>query len=152
MLALNKQVRRERTLPSEGQNREVRTQGRKRGLSLETLNGFDGNSTIVQSNDGWSSHGREISATRSASILVLGSQATWVLTLGDVSGSLRAGKVDEGYNRQGSFSNLARAHRGGIVSKDKKLHGKVTKSSRSAREGTSDHFEVRVSIQAGRAS
>ncbi len=80
-----------------------------------------------------------------SSILVLGSQATLVMTLGDVSEVYVQGKVDEADIGKVFLNQPARI----VVEsfKDKKFTGKVTKISPLGKEKDNvTTFEVRVSI------
>src|SRR5262249_16401594 len=80
-----------------------------------------------------------------SSILVLGSQATLVMTLGDVGGVYVLGKVDEADIGKVYWGQPARI----VVEsfKDKKFEGKVTKISPLGKEKDNvTTFEVRVSI------
>jgi HlyD family secretion protein len=81
-----------------------------------------------------------------SSILVLGSQATLVMTLGDVSEVYVLGKVDEA-----DIGRVYLGQRARIVVesfKDKSFDGKVTKISPLGKEKDNvTTFEVRVSIQ-----
>jgi HlyD family secretion protein len=81
-----------------------------------------------------------------SSILVLGSQATLVMTLGDVSDVYVLGKVDEADIGKVFFGQPARI----VVEsfKDKKFEGKVTKiSPLGVEKDNVTTFEVRVSIK-----
>jgi len=81
-----------------------------------------------------------------SSILVLGSQATLVMTLGDVSEVYVKGKVDEADIGKVYLDQTARI----VVEslKEKKFHGKVTKiSPLGVEKDNVTTFEVRVSIQ-----
>ncbi len=81
-----------------------------------------------------------------SSILVLGSQATLVMTLGDTSEVYVKGKVDEADIGKVYLGQPARI----VVEsfKDKKFEGKVTKISPLGQEKDNvTSFEVRVSIQ-----
>ncbi len=81
-----------------------------------------------------------------SSILVLGSQATLIMTLGDVSSVYVMGKVDEADIGKVYLSQPARI----VVEsfKDKKFFGKVTKiSPMGVEKDNVTTFEVRVSIQ-----
>src|SRR5580693_7003190 len=81
-----------------------------------------------------------------SSILVLGSQATPIMTLGDVSEVYVQGKVDEADIGKVYLNQPARI----VVEsfKDKKFNGKVTKISPLGKEKDNvTTFEVRVSIQ-----
>jgi HlyD family secretion protein len=80
-----------------------------------------------------------------SSILVLGSQATLIMTLGDVSEVYVQGKVDEADIGKVYLNQAARI----VVEsfKDKKFTGKVTKISPLGKEKDNvTTFEVRVSI------
>jgi HlyD family secretion protein len=81
-----------------------------------------------------------------SSILVLGSQATLIMTLGDVSDVYVLGKVDEADIGKVYFNQPARI----VVEsfRDKKFDGKVTKISPFGVEKDNvTTFEVRVSIR-----
>jgi HlyD family secretion protein len=81
-----------------------------------------------------------------SSILVMGSQATLIMTLGDVSDVYVLGKVDEADIGQVYMGQPARI----VVEsfKDKKFEGKVTKISPLGQEKDNvTTFEVRVSIK-----
>lgn len=81
-----------------------------------------------------------------SSILILGSQATKIMTLGDVSEVYVKGKVDEADISKVYFGQPARI----VVEslKDKKFQGKVTKiSPLGVEKDNVTTFEVRVSIQ-----
>ncbi|MCW5964457.1 MAG: efflux RND transporter periplasmic adaptor subunit [Bryobacterales bacterium] len=103
------------------------------------------NSTIVSPMDGLVlSRDVEVGDAVS-SILVLGSQATLVMTLGDVSDVYVLGKVDEADIGKVYLGQVARI----VVEsfKDKKYQGKVTKISPLGVEKENvTTFEVRVSI------
>src|SRR5260370_32790214 len=80
-----------------------------------------------------------------SSILVLGSQATLIMTLGDVSSVYVLGKVDQADIGKVYIGQPARI----VVEsfKDKKFEGKVTKISPQGKEKDNvTTFEVRVSI------
>lgn len=103
------------------------------------------NSTIVSPMDGVVlSRDVEVGDAVS-SILVLGSQATLVMTLGDISSVYVLGKVDEA-----DIGKVYREQRARIVVeafKDKAFDGKVTKIAPLGREKDNvTTFEVRVSI------
>ena len=104
------------------------------------------NSTIVSPMDGLVlSRNVEIGDAVS-SILVLGSQATLVMTLGDVSEVYVKGKVDEADISKVYFGQPARI----VVEslKDKKFEGKVTKiSPLGVEKDNVTTFEVKVSIR-----
>src|SRR5262249_58668593 len=81
-----------------------------------------------------------------SSILILGSQATLVMTLGDVSSVYVLGKVDEADIGKVYLGQPARI----VVEsfKDRKYEGKVTKiSPLGVEKDNVTTFEVRVSIQ-----
>src|SRR5438552_1175892 len=104
------------------------------------------NSTIVSPMDGLVlSRDVEVGDAVS-SILVLGSQATLVMTLGDMSTVYVLGKVD-----QADIGKVYLGHPARIVVesfKDKKFEGKVTKiSPLGVEKDNVTTFEVRVSIQ-----
>jgi HlyD family secretion protein len=103
------------------------------------------NSTIISSMNGLVlSRNVEIGDAVS-SILVLGSQATLVMTLGDVSEVYVKGKVDEADISKVYLGQAARI----VVEslKDKKFEGKVTKiSPLGVEKDNVTTFEVRVSI------
>lgn len=81
-----------------------------------------------------------------SSILVLGSQATLVMTLGDVSEVYVKGKVDEADIAKVYLGQAARISVESM--KDKKFLGKVTKiSPLGVEKDNVTTFEVRVSIQ-----
>lgn len=81
-----------------------------------------------------------------SSILVLGSQATLVMTLGDVSEVYVKGKVDEADIAKVYIDQPARISVESM--KDKKFQGKVTKiSPLGVEKDNVTTFEVRVSIQ-----
>jgi HlyD family secretion protein len=104
------------------------------------------NSTITSSMDGLVlSRDVEVGDAVS-SILVLGSQATLVMTLGDVSEVYVKGKVDEADISKVYLGQAARI----VVEslKDKKFVGKVTKiSPMGVEKDNVTTFEVRVSIR-----
>jgi HlyD family secretion protein len=104
------------------------------------------NSTIVSPMDGLAlSRDVEVGDAVS-SILVLGSQATLVMTLGDVSSVYVLGKVDEADIGKVYLGQPARI----VVEsfKDKKFQGQVTKiSPLGVVKDNVTTFEVRVSIQ-----
>jgi HlyD family secretion protein len=104
------------------------------------------NSTIVSPIDGLVLS-RDVNVGDAvSSILVLGSQATPIMTLGDVSEVYVQGKVDEADIGKVYLNQPARI----VVEsfKDKKFTGKVTKISPLGKEKDNvTTFEVRVSIQ-----
>src|SRR6266404_4463479 len=103
------------------------------------------NSTIVSPIDGLVLS-RDVNVGDAvSSILILGSQATPIMTLGDVSEVYVQGKVDEADIGKVYLNQPARI----VVEsfKDKKFVGKVTKSSPLGKEKDNvTTFEVRVSI------
>ena len=104
------------------------------------------NSTLVSPMDGLVlSRDVEVGDAVS-SILILGSQATLVMTLGDVSEVYVKGKVDEADIGKVYLGQPARI----VVEsfKDKKLEGRVTRiSPMGVEKDNVTTFEVRVSIQ-----
>jgi HlyD family secretion protein len=104
------------------------------------------NSTIVSNMDGLVlSRDVEVGDAVS-SILILGSQATSIMTLGDVSEVYVKGKVDESDVSKVYLGQPARISVESL--KDKKFMGKVTKiSPLGVEKDNVTTFEVRVSIQ-----
>ena len=104
------------------------------------------NSTIVSPMDGLVLSRNVEVGDAVSSILVLGSQATLVMTLGDVSSVYVLGKVDEADIGKVYLGQPARI----VVEsfKDRKYEGKVTKiSPLGVEKDNVTTFEVRVSIQ-----
>jgi len=104
------------------------------------------NSTIVSPMDGLVLSRNVEVGDAVSSILVLGSQATLIMTLGDVSDVYVLGKVDEADIGKVYFNQPARI----VVEsfKDKKFDGKVTKiSPLGVEKDNVTTFEVRVSIR-----
>jgi HlyD family secretion protein len=104
------------------------------------------NSTIVSPMDGLVLSRNVEVGDAVSSILVLGSQATLVMTLGDVSSVYVLGKVDEADIGKVYLGQPARI----VVEsfKDKKYEGKVTKiSPLGVEKDNVTTFEVRASIQ-----
>ncbi len=104
------------------------------------------NSTIVSPMDGLVLSRNVEVGDAVSSILVLGSQATLIMTLGDVSDVYVLGKVDEADIGKVYFDQPARI----VVEsfKDKKFEGKVTKiSPLGVEKDNVTTFEVRVSIR-----
>lgn len=104
------------------------------------------NSTIVSPIDGLVLSRNVEVGDAVSSILVLGSQATLIMTLGDVREVYVKGKVDE--------SDIGKVYLGQAARitvesfKDKKFYGKVTKiSPLGVEKDNVTTFEVRVSIQ-----
>src|SRR6267378_457192 len=127
-MALNKQVSAQRNLAvSRAEIAKTEAQVAQAKASLENAQEDLRNSTIV------------------SPILVLGSQATLIMTLGDVSEVYVQGKVDEADIGKVFLGQPARI----VVEsfKDKKFTGKVTKISPLGKEKDNvTTFEVRVSI------
>jgi HlyD family secretion protein len=113
--------------------------------SLENVQEDLKNSTIISPIDGLVLS-RDVNVGDAvSSILVLGSQATPIMTLGDVSEVYVQGKVDEADIGKVYLNQPARI----VVEsfKDKKFTGKVTKISPLGKEKDNvTTFEVRVSI------
>lgn len=145
-LALNKQVSAERNLAvSKAEIAKCEAQVAQARASLENAQEDLHNSTIVSPIDGLVLSRDVNIGDAVSSILVLGSQATLILTLGDVSEVYVQGKVDEADIGKVFLSQPARI----VVEsfKDKKFTGKVTKISPLGKEKDNvTTFEVRVSI------
>jgi HlyD family secretion protein len=146
-LALNKQMAALRTVAvSRAEISRAKAQVAQAQAALEQADEDLRNSTIVSPMDGLVlSRNVEIGDAVS-SILVLGSQATLVMTLGDVSEVYVKGKVDEA-----DISKVYLGQRARIVVeslKDKKFEGKVTKiSPLGVEKDNVTTFEVKVSIR-----
>jgi len=146
-LALNKQMAAQRTVAvSRAEISRAKAQVAQAQAGLEQADEDLRNSTIVSPMDGLVlSRNVEIGDAVS-SILVLGSQATLVMTLGDVSEVYVKGKVDEA-----DISKVYLGQRARIVVeslKDKKFEGKVTKiSPLGVEKDNVTTFEVKVSIR-----
>jgi HlyD family secretion protein len=145
-LALNKQVSAQRTLVvSRAEIAKADAQMAQAKASLENAQEDLRNSTIVSPIDGLVLS-RDVNVGDAvSSILVLGSQATLIMTLGDVSEVYVQGKVDEADIGKVYLNQPARI----VVEsfKDKKFTGKVTKISPLGKEKDNvTTFEVRVSI------
>jgi HlyD family secretion protein len=146
-LALNKQMAAQRTVAvSRAEISRAKAQVAQAQAALEQAEEDLRNSTIVSPMDGLVlSRNVEIGDAVS-SILVLGSQATLVMTLGDVSEVYVKGKVDEA-----DISKVYLGQRARIVVeslKDKKFEGKVTKiSPLGVEKDNVTTFEVKVSIR-----
>src|SRR6266852_4987613 len=125
-LALNKQVSAQRTLVvSQAEIAKSDAQVSQAKASLENAQEDLRNSTIISPIDGLVLS-RDVNVGDAvSSILVLGSQATLIMTLGDVSEVYVQGKVDEADIGKVFLSQPARI----VVEsfKDKKFTGKVTK-------------------------
>jgi HlyD family secretion protein len=145
-MALNKQVSAQRTLMvSKAEIAKCEAQVAQAKASLENAQEDLRNSTIVSPIDGLVLS-RDVNVGDAvSSILVLGSQATLIMTLGDVSEVYVQGKVDEVDIGKVYLDQPARI----VVEsfKDKKFTGKVTKISPLGKEKDNvTTFEVRVSI------
>jgi HlyD family secretion protein len=146
-MALNKQMSAIRNLAvSRADMARAKAQVAQAQAVLERTEEDLRNSTIVSPMDGLVlSRNVEIGDAVS-SILVLGSQATLVMTLGDVSDVYVLGKVDQADIGKVYLDQPARI----VVEsfKDKKFEGKVTKISPLGVEKENvTTFEVRVSIR-----
>src|SRR6184192_3083979 len=145
-LALNKQVSAQRNLlVSQAEIAKCEAQVAQAKASLENSQEDLRNSTIVSPIDGLVLS-RDVNVGDAvSSILVLGSQATLIMTLGDVSEVYVQGKVDEADIGKVYLDQPARI----VVEsfKDKKFTGKVTKISPLGKEKDNvTTFDVRVSI------
>ena len=145
-LALNKQVSAQRNLAvSRAEIAKCEAQVAQARASLENAQEDLRNSTITSPIEGLVLS-RDVNVGDAvSSILVLGSQATLIMTLGDVSEVYVQGKVDEADIGKVFLSQPARI----VVEsfKDKKFTGKVTKISPLGKEKDNvTTFEVRVSI------
>jgi HlyD family secretion protein len=145
-LALNKQAMAQRNVGvSRAEVARAKAQVAQYQAALERADEDLRNSTIVSPMDGLVlSRDVEVGDAVS-SILVLGSQATLVFTLGDVSDVYVLGKVDEADIGKVYLGQEARI----VVEsfKDKKYAGKVTKiSPLGVEKDNVTTFEVRVSI------
>jgi HlyD family secretion protein len=146
-LGLNKQMSAQRYLAvSRAEIARNKAQVAQMQAALDSAEQDLSNSTIVSPMDGLVlSRDVEVGDAVS-SILILGSQATLVMTLGDVSEVYVKGKVDEA-----DISKVYMGQRARIVVeslKDKKFEGKVTKiSPMGVEKDNVTTFEVKVSIQ-----
>ena len=145
-LALNKQVSAMRTLEvSRAEIAKAVAQEAQAKAALENAEEDLRNATIVSPIDGLVLS-RDVNVGDAvSSILVLGSQATLIMTLGDISEVYVQGKVDEADIGKVYLGQAARI----VVEsfKDKKFTGKVTKISPLGKEKDNvTTFEVRVSI------
>src|SRR5499427_6267652 len=145
-LALNKQMSAQRNLTvSRAEIAKAEAQVAQAKAALENAEEDLRNSTIVSPIDGLVLS-RDVNVGDAvSSILVLGSQATLIMTLGDVSEVYVQGKVDEADIGKVYLDQPARI----VVEsfKDKKFTGKVTKISPLGKEKDNvTTFEVRVSI------
>jgi HlyD family secretion protein len=146
-MGLNKQMSAQRNAAmSKAEVAKAKAQVAQAQASLERAEEDLRYSTITSSMDGIVlSRDVEVGDAVS-SILVLGSQATLVMTLGDTSEVYVKGKVDEADIGKVYLGQAARI----VVEsfKDKKFTGKVTKISPLGQEKDNvTSFEVRVSIQ-----
>lgn len=145
-LALNKQVSAQRNLDvSRAEIAKAAAQVAQAKAALENAEEDLRNSTIISPIDGLILS-RDVNVGDAvSSILVLGSQATLIMTLGDISEVYVQGKVDEADIGKVYLNQPARI----VVEsfKDKKFTGKVTKISPLGKEKDNvTTFEVRVSI------
>ncbi len=145
-LALNKQVSAQRNLAvSRAEIAKAEAQVAQAKAALENAEEDLRNSTIISPIDGLVLS-RDVNVGDAvSSILVLGSQATLIMTLGDISEVYVQGKVDEADIGKVYLNQPARI----VVEsfKDKKFTGKVTKISPMGKEKDNvTTFEVRVSI------
>jgi HlyD family secretion protein len=145
-MALNKQVSAQRSLiVARAEIAKAEAQVAQAKAALENAEEDLRNSTIVSPIDGLVLS-RDVNVGDAvSSILVLGSQATLLLTLGDISEVYVQGKVDEADIGKVYLNQPARI----VVEafKDKKFTGKVTKISPLGKEKDNvTTFEVRVSI------
>jgi HlyD family secretion protein len=146
-LALNKQLSAQRNVAvSRAEVARAKAQVAQAQAALERAVEDLRNSTIVSPMDGLAlSRDVEVGDAVS-SILVLGSQATLIMTLGDVSSVYVLGKVDQADIGKVYLNQPARI----VVEsfKDKKYQGRVTKiSPLGVEKDNVTTFEVRVSIQ-----
>ncbi|OLE83374.1 MAG: efflux transporter periplasmic adaptor subunit [Acidobacteria bacterium 13_1_20CM_2_60_10] len=146
-LALNRQMSAQRNIAvSRAEMAKAEAQVSQSKAALERVEEDLRNSTIVSPIDGLVLS-RDVNVGDAvSSILVLGSQATLLMTLGDVSEVYVQGKVDEADIGKVYLNQSARI----VVEsfKEKKFVGKVTKISPLGKEKDNvTTFEVRVSIQ-----
>jgi HlyD family secretion protein len=146
-MALNKQLSAQRNVAvSRAEVARAKAQVAQMQAALENAEEYLRNSTIVSPMDGLVlSRDVEVGDAIS-SILILGSQATNIMTLGDVSEVYVKGKVDEADISKVYFGQPARISVESL--KEKKFMGKVTKiSPLGVEKDNVTTFEVRVSIQ-----
>jgi HlyD family secretion protein len=146
-LALNKQLSAQRNVAvSRAEVARAKAQVAQMQAALDNAEEDLSNSTIVSNMDGLVlSRDVEVGDAVS-SILILGSQASNIMTLGDVSEVYVKGKVDESDISKVYLSQPARISVESL--KDKKFMGKVTKiSPLGVEKDNVTTFEVRVSIQ-----
>src|SRR6266852_1107752 len=145
-LGLNKQVSAQRNLAvSRAEIAKAEAQVAQAKAALDNAEEDLKNSTIVSPIDGLVLSRDMNVGDAVSSILVLGSQATLIMSLGDVSEVYVQGKVDEADIAKVYLNQPARI----VVEsfKDKKFTGKVTKISPLGKEKDNvTTFEVRVSI------
>ncbi len=146
-LALNKQTAAQRNVAvARAEVAKAKAQVGQAQAALDRAQEDLRNSTIVSPMEGLVLSRNVEVGDAVSSILVLGSQATLIMTLGDVSEVYVLGKVDEADIGKVYLGQPARI----VVEsfKDKKFHGKVTKISPLGVEKENvTTFEVRVSIQ-----
>ncbi len=146
-LGLNRQLTAQRnTAVSRAEVTRSKAQVAQAQASLERAEEDLRNSTIISPIDGLVLSRDVQVGDAVSSILVLGSQATLIFTLGDVSDVYVLGKVDEADIGKVFLGQPARI----VVEsfKDKKFEGKVTKISPFGKEKDNvTTFEVRVSIR-----
>ena len=146
-LALNKQLSAQRNVAvSRAEVARAKAQVAQMQAALDSAEEDLRNSTIVSNMDGLVlSRDVEVGDAVS-SILILGSQASNIMTLGDVSEVYVKGKVDESDVSKVYLGQPARISVESL--KDKKFMGKVTKiSPLGVEKDNVTTFEVRVSIQ-----
>ena len=146
-LALNKQLSAQRNVAvSRAEVARAKAQVAQMQAALDNAEEDLSNSTIVSPMEGLVlSRDVEVGDAVS-SILILGSQASNIMTLGDVSEVYVKGKVDESDISKVYLSQPARISVESL--KDKKFMGKVTKiSPLGVEKDNVTTFEVRVSIQ-----
>jgi len=146
-LALNKQLSAQRNVAvSRAEVARAKAQVAQMQAALDNAEEDLRNSTIVSPMDGLLlSRDVEVGDAVS-SILILGSQATNIMTLGDVSEVYVKGKVDEADISKVYLGQPARISVESL--KDRKFMGKVTKiSPLGVEKDNVTTFEVRVSIQ-----
>lgn len=146
-LALNKQLSAQRNVAvSRAEVSRAKAQVAQMQAALDNVEEDLSNSTIVSNMEGLVlSRDVEVGDAVS-SILILGSQASNIMTLGDVSEVYVKGKVDESDISKVYLSQPARISVESL--KDKKFMGKVTKiSPLGVEKDNVTTFEVRVSIQ-----
>lgn len=146
-LAQNKQLSAQRNVAvSRAEVARAKAQVAQMQAALDNAEEDLSNSTIVSNMDGLVlSRDVEVGDAVS-SILILGSQASNIMTLGDVSEVYVKGKVDESDISKVYLSQPARISVESL--KDKKFMGKVTKiSPLGVEKDNVTTFEVRVSIQ-----